>query len=198
MKRSFITLFSGLLLCGFASGANAAAIQWASNGHYYDVVNNVSLSWDQAKLAAETSNYQGIKGHLATITSREENLFISNNFSNIIPNWLGGFQPDGSDEPNGGWSWITGEPWGYTNWGSGEPNNLGYENSLHFWTGPNSDGFAWNDANSYFGAGYVVEYEPTSVPAPEPTSMILGLMSLAGVMGLRKRNNEKLMQQNHS
>jgi len=55
-------------------------------------------------------------------------------------------------EPDGGWQWITGEPWVYTNWDIGEPNNdyqgdFGKEPNhqseerLHFKT----DGAHWND-----------------------------------------------------
>ena len=42
--------------------------------------------------------------------------------------WLGGFQDLTSpnySEPSGGWTWVTGEPWSYTNWFPGEPNNTG-------------------------------------------------------------------------
>jgi len=67
-------------------------------------------------------------GHLATITSEAENAFIyglaSNNIAlwHSLPNgcvlgpWLGGTQPTGSSEPGGGWRWVTGETWSYTNW----------------------------------------------------------------------------------
>eukprot|EP00092_Neocalanus_flemingeri_P050275 GFUD01058063.1.p1 GENE.GFUD01058063.1~~GFUD01058063.1.p1 ORF type:complete len:185 (-),score=26.67 GFUD01058063.1:979-1533(-) len=34
--------------------------------------------------------------------------------------------PFGGDNPN--WTWVDGSPWGYTNWGGGEPNNQHNEN----------------------------------------------------------------------
>ncbi len=37
--------------------------------------------------------------------------------------WYGGFQPPGVTPPNSGWEWVTGEPWDYTNWAPGEPND---------------------------------------------------------------------------
>jgi len=67
--------------------------------------------------------FKGVHGHLATITSSAENAFISTQLGTTQFAWLGGEQPPGSLEPDGGWQWITGEPWVYTNWDIGEPNN---------------------------------------------------------------------------
>lgn len=30
--------------------------------------------------------------------------------------FIGGYQAEGSAEPAGGWHWLSGEPWEYTNW----------------------------------------------------------------------------------
>jgi hypothetical protein len=30
--------------------------------------------------------------------------------------WIGGYQDSNASEPEGGWNWVTGEPWIYTNW----------------------------------------------------------------------------------
>lgn len=38
--------------------------------------------------------------------------------------WLGGAQdPIDEPDPAASWSWVTGEPWGYTNWAPNEPND---------------------------------------------------------------------------
>ncbi len=60
--------------------------------------------------------------------------------------------------------WVTGEPFNFTDWAPGEPNNLsygapyGYEDRIVFWT----DGL-WNDSPSgwdlYGNGGYVVEWD---------------------------------------
>jgi hypothetical protein len=101
---------------------------------------------------------------LATITSADENLFITNNF-NEDDKWLGGIQPPGSSEPDEGWQWITGEIWSYTNWNVGEPNNINEgEDRLHYFDGP-----VWNDVNPiHLTNGYIVEFE---VPEPGCLSM---------------------------
>jgi hypothetical protein len=35
-------------------------------------------------------------------------------------------------EPDGGWQWVTGEAFSYTNWRLGEPNNNGDENRIQY------------------------------------------------------------------
>ena len=66
-------------------------------------------------------------GYLATITSAQENTFVHNLITaneywiNVGVDsrgpWLGGYQPAGSLEPAGGWTWVTGEAFVYQNWG---------------------------------------------------------------------------------
>ena len=101
---------------------------------------DATLTWGDAKAVAEAASFLGANGHLVTLSSQAENEFV---WSNIVgdqsrPGWLGGFQPDGSAEPDGGWQWATIEPFTFTNWSSGEPNNQfqphfpAYEESLHF------------------------------------------------------------------
>jgi hypothetical protein len=116
--------------------------QWPVNGHYYKAVSVPNgISWENAKIAAINEG-----GYLVTITSKEENDFVFSLISD--PNfwsprmpitdkyfgpWLGGYQSKGSKEPDGGWVWVTGEAFSYTNWCQGEPNNeLGREKYLHF------------------------------------------------------------------
>jgi len=105
------------------------------NGHTYRVVAKTSLiSWDSANAAAQAAG-----GYLATITSAAENAFVLSliddpaywaQSANGHGPWIGGYQPPGSSEPAGGFRWViatgssTPEPFSFTNWESGEPNNL--------------------------------------------------------------------------
>jgi hypothetical protein len=108
--------------------------------HSYEVVLAPGIDWNSADLAALTMLRDGVPGHLATITSAEENKLIDDLRKAVTTGqaWVGGFQPPGSPEPAGGWIWVNGEgpipatnagP-GYANWAGGEPNDAGGEEGL--------------------------------------------------------------------
>ena len=129
------------LVCLLVLTANADVSKEATwsvtsggNGHTYRVVAKSSLiSWDSANAAAAAAG-----GYLATITSAAENAFVfsliddpaywTQSINDHGP-WIGGYQPAGSSEPDGGWRWVTRtgvtapEAFSFTNWESGEPNN---------------------------------------------------------------------------
>jgi len=180
----------------FATGiACAAPVRWSvsagGNGHWYEYVPQ-AMKWTDAKSAAQQRSFSGMQGYLATITSEPERMFIYGSYVRLM--WLGGYQdttaPDYS-EPSGGWRWVTGEPWQYTAWYPGEPNEnqqVG-ENYL------DTDGYGWNDTDLYTDGrrgdvpiqGYLVEYEPV----PEPSS-IFGLLSgMGGFAAMVLRKNTK-------
>jgi hypothetical protein len=118
-------LFTGLLAAFLVSAAPSSAIGqvlWPGNGHYYLVVNQ-EATWEQARLLAKSMTFAGVQGHLATVTSADENAFVTTQLGDTAGAWLGGEQPPCSVEPGGGWRWITGEPWAYTTWDEGEPND---------------------------------------------------------------------------
>jgi hypothetical protein len=166
---SSVTL--GLLLCatGIAIAAPSEWVQWdvssGGNGHWYKPVAGFpGLNWT---LADELAQMEG--GYLATLTSPEENAFVFSLVADDPQYWnfccnysgaaLGGLQQDGAPEPAGGWFWVTGEPWTYSNWNPGQPNNRPEsdipEERLHFF---NPDG-QWNDLGKldFNLGGYVIE-----------------------------------------
>jgi len=117
-----------------------------------------TYDWFEAAEYAESLTYQGVNGHLATITSKEEAETI---FSLLDGQayWIGGFHnmdnPNYS-EPSGGWEWVTGENFSNDFWGEGEPNEAGPEDCLEIW---GFDKFV-NDNRCHMGwMGIVVEYE---------------------------------------
>lgn len=125
------------------------------DGHYYEIYDNV-LSWQYAKSYCETKG-----GHLATITSSEENLAVMNaisqfgNLDVVEKYWLGG--NDVVEEGN--FQWITGEEWDYTNWNTGEPNNDGNEDYAVIFSRTSTLG-KWNDSPSQRSmTGFIYEYE---------------------------------------
>ncbi|HOS46994.1 MAG TPA: PKD domain-containing protein [Bacteroidia bacterium] len=153
-----------------------------SNNHYYQKVSWPSdITWHDAVTAAASANYLGMQGYLITITSLQENNFISQLVNSNT--WIGA-----TDEAiEGQWRWVTGceglENGGqgryfsdqqnfncgasgfgtgtpvsgyFVNWAQYEPNgcNNGTENYAHLsLTGQ------WNDfVDSGFVSSYIVEY----------------------------------------
>jgi WD40 repeat protein len=114
-------------------------------GHHYFFCPKL-MAWKEAKEYAEF-----VGGHLATITSKEENDWIIQTFSHLFNYWLGGTDED----EEGRWKWITGEEWKYSSWAKGEPGNQnGNEHSLKMY----SNGL-WNDNLSEIHFYFLIEWE---------------------------------------
>jgi hypothetical protein len=160
IQAAVVTLFA-------ASTAQAQqAVQWkvsdGGNGHWYHWLQRVpGRDWDGWRAYAA-----GIGGHLATLTTPEENSFVTGPIvlqgaqasSNGGTAFFGAFQRSGSAEPSGGWQWVTGEPFvlDADRWHSLEDCcNGSYCNgegedaaSLWSWAGDIQDKFVerkWND-----------------------------------------------------
>ena len=160
----------------------ADPVPWPVNGNWYEVVVVPGgISWMAAQESAVANG-----GHLAVLTSEAENQFVFeltvgvegawiDDVEWVDGPWLGGYQYTKEYEPDGGWTWVTGEPWGYTSWLPGQPDDdpwNGYgEDYLLFWgyrdPGPTA---TWNDARGpvppefpqypvQLAPGFVVEYE---------------------------------------
>lgn len=174
-----------------------AAVQWKSseggNDHWYGVkISDRPLRWSQASVLATRVTDTS---HLATVTSQGESNFIETLLlASPEPSaWLGGIQIDETNEPAGGWEWVTAEAFAFTNWGPGEPNNTGgVEIFLQLFT--QADGTtAWNDGNfpiaNAIRRGYVVESETdfTVIPIPGAFWMLSSaLVALATTRHVRR------------
>jgi hypothetical protein len=110
------------------------------NGHSY-YRSTGSMTWTDARQACANMG-----GYLVTVTTPAENNFIFN----LWPNgWIGL-----TDEVvEGQWRWVTGEPFSWSNWNSGEPNNAGNEDYIQFV----SNG-KWNDLPNT-SLPYVLEFD---------------------------------------
>jgi hypothetical protein len=135
--------------------------------HTYQAVIAPGTTWNQARDAAIAKG-----GHLATITSKDENDLMLSNIQNtsywspcrgnIFGPWLGGYQPSGSNNSSSGWAWVTGEKWEYTNWSPEEPNDyMGEEDKLFFYVNNCIPSSTWGDhRNDGDGnTAYIIEWE---------------------------------------
>ena len=164
-RKTFVLGMIGLaLLLGGGRWANAQVLFFAGTGHYYEAVAS-PVNWGDARDAAAARTYLGLPGHLVTINSPAEQTFINSSFpvTQTAVYWIGAYQDKtgpGFSEPAGGFRWVTGEPWQYTAWNSGEPNNAGGFGPSEDFVILASNGF-WNDFGTAITTanGYLVEYE---------------------------------------
>ncbi len=154
----------------FSAGVSADSnkLLWTTNGHYYQRFERV-FTYDQSKAYCES-----LSGHLATITSDQEMVFIGQNLLNPVSSsnyyYLGG--SDAAQE--GFWKWITGESWSYVNFDASQPSNDPGENYLTVRGGSLSASWLWWDGrvsetwvtglicewsyNNYVGAATIGDY----------------------------------------
>lgn len=139
-------------------------------GHKYELYNE-SMTWESAKLFCEKKG-----GHLVTISDEKENEFVngmrcrnlSTDYQQSI--WLGG-----SDAANEGtWSWITGEPFTYSNWEPNEPNGGTSQNYLQMYSSGK-----WDDVQNEAGRFVVCEYDSVQ-PKQTPVASSLSLSDNIG------------------
>jgi hypothetical protein len=150
------------------SASLSGAAYFAGNGSYYEFV-STTVNWATAKSQAAGETFNGRTGHLATVTSLEENQFITSKVGTATA-WLAG--TDSAVE--GTWKWDAGPEEGdtfwtgtgspgtthntsnpFTYWGSSEPNQSGDEDCLEIVSGGTG---RWNDIPCTSSKGYVIEY----------------------------------------
>lgn len=155
------------------------------NGNFYEIVPARNISWADANAAAEQRAFGCAHGHLVTLTSAEEDVFVEllrqRYFDKGVLGsgtvWAGGYQLPNQAGRNEGWFWVNNEgpiapdnsgPT-YANWNlwSGEPNDCcntwGFEDDEEDFLGIGyyGPGAGWIDDDVGHGnvVGYVVEYE---------------------------------------
>jgi len=165
-----------------------SAIFIPSTGHYYEFIYDYGISWSDSRASSDLASYYGLQGYLATITSEEENFFVTTELGGV--GWIGGSDYEGHDT----WKWVTGPESGteywegrypshstmpgssingmYSNWNNLEPNQHFGDSNPEMWedychmiynssVGPIG---SWNDlpdagtTGNFTPYGYVVEY----------------------------------------
>ncbi len=132
------------------------------SGHAYRVFYDV-MNWEAAKAACEAMG-----GHLVTITSAEEDAFITTLYPNGDHLWYGGY----ADE-NRQWHWVTGEEFVYFNWAYGQPDNYrSNENYINSYQNQQ-----WNDSDiegenlNPRPGGYICEWDDARACAYEDAAV---------------------------
>ncbi len=110
-------------------------------GHHAYYLSDASMVYSAALADAYARG-----GHLVTLANAAENTLVTTGYWT----WIG--LNDLASTNN--YAWITNEPLTYTNWESGEPNNVGAEhNGMLF---PNGK---WNNSNDVIAIQYILELE---------------------------------------
>ncbi len=149
-----------------------------STGHYYKFIPSIGITWQAAKIEAESLNYYGLQGYLATILSNDEAILSGEQAEGA--GWIGGSDA----EVEGVWRWVTGPeslsadnifwnggingsaPAGkFSFWNTNEPNNLDDEDYAHVTAPGVGIPGSWNDLSNvgsvegdYQPKGFIVEY----------------------------------------
>jgi hypothetical protein len=152
------------------------------NGNFYEIVRTDGITWEEANLAAQQRLGCMLPGHLATITSAEEDVYLDKLRQTASPGvgtfaqlWVGGFQPPGQPTPRDGWVWVNDEGpisgvnggGTYANWAPNEPGDQFGPDTENYLTIGRFERIGWNDEGFLNGGqlfGYVVEYERLTVP----------------------------------
>ena len=131
------------------------------NGHSYKVYAQ-KKSWTEAKAHCES-----LGGHLVTITSQEEQDFVSSLVTEKnIASWIG------ASWSNNQFVWVTGETFNYTNWDQGEPShnfNSSKEPYVGIYANNTDTEYSttgkWNNfrASTDTIQGFVCEWEPRCI-----------------------------------
>jgi hypothetical protein len=119
-----------------------------SAGHRYLHV-PVPVSWAEAREMCEK-----LGGHLVTITSAEENDFVTGLVKEAgLDAWIG-FTDEGHE---GAWEWVTGEVATFAAWAPGQPDDAGgTEHCAMIWV---SAGYRWNDHPGDGRFCFIIEWD---------------------------------------
>uniref|UniRef100_A0A4W4DMP2 C-type lectin domain-containing protein n=1 Tax=Electrophorus electricus TaxID=8005 RepID=A0A4W4DMP2_ELEEL len=131
----FILLFSGLW-----------ALVMCVTRQFHVV--EVNKTWTDAQ-----SYCKGIYTDLATTETQEEMDTVLALMKDLpAANYWIGLRQQIHQNKNIAWVWSDGSNYTYSDWGSGEPNNIGSDNCVHLY---NSHSYKWNDAGCNYSCPFI-------------------------------------------
>ncbi len=164
------------------------------NDHYYGYVSFADISFTDASTLASAEVLSGFTGYLTTITSAAEQSFVQ---ANVLPAdqeapadyyIAGAAQAPNQFLPTGGWSWGSGEAWGYTNWAPGQPDGGFNQPDAFLSVMVNLSRGKWADEphQSASTTGFLIEFDGGSIQLPEPDAALLLAGALAAMALVRR------------
>lgn len=146
-------------------------------GHRYELVDG-QLTWEQARVEAERRG-----GHLATLTSREENEAVAKAFAWALDDadtffWVGGVRSQGGSA----WRWVTGEPFEFSDWNVAQPDAASFPAYLQVWQPGKDLAIRWDDTpyvqtHTLHWRGYLIEWDTTNAPPPKTGSHVTATLA---------------------
>ena len=139
-----------------AGGMFRLTPSWRLENRYE--VRTTTATWTNSQATAVS-----LDGHLVTVSSLGEYDVMLSQLGTALTQggsiWIGAYAEPGRGNAATSWKWVTGEPWSYTRWSAGEPNNSGNnEHHAHFL----NSGSSWNDMAANELHRSLVEYEDQS------------------------------------
>src|SRR3954470_10393940 len=209
MRRAIPAVAVSIMLAGAARSVFADpqySGPYGTGGSYnaYEFVRS-SLTWDEARVAAANKSFHGVAGTLVTVRDAANNNFLHQ----FGPGdwWIGLTDSDATStidgthlpgheavaDRNGGWAWVSGEPYAFQNWADGEPNDWPGWNPPGEDAGQMGGDGRWNDNSAGPTVGqapdssrfnYIVEYRTNS--AARPVDFLPGPGGGLGFFGVRE------------
>ncbi|MEX0503535.1 lectin-like protein [Alphaproteobacteria bacterium LSUCC0719] len=126
-----------------------------TNDHYYVLSTVSNIGWSAAKTAAEASSIRSSQGYLATLTSADEESFVTNHLNLATSGLYNGTWIGASDIANEGlWIWDSGPESGTQFWSGRTATSGGYAVSGLYsnwhWSQPSDTKATENGASIYF------------------------------------------------
>lgn len=155
-----------------AEAAFVGPVNNPGNGHDYYYTTDEIFTWNNAESWA-----MALGGHLVVIGDASENNWIMGHLPLVTDYyWLGA--RDDANTSDGVFVWVTGDPWSYTNWAPGEPDDeAGVGGNGNYVALSKSSG-TWDDRIGFVpNGGLIAEVLPATGVNPNRFDGDIGLVA---------------------